>query len=62
MFDTIIHSGGQRLNWSFAALWVLFFLVINLKKQFLPYRKILLFFLVATAALACYFLFYPEEW
>ncbi|MCI5160929.1 MAG: phosphatase PAP2 family protein [Candidatus Electrothrix sp. AX5] len=50
LFDTIIHSGGQRLDWSFAVLWLLLFIFVNLKKQFRPYRKILLFFVVATAA------------
>ncbi|MCI5218250.1 MAG: phosphatase PAP2 family protein [Candidatus Electrothrix sp. LOE2] len=50
LFDTIIHTGGQRLDWSVAVIWLLLFLFVNLKKQFRTYRKILLFFLVATAA------------
>ncbi|MCI5164727.1 MAG: phosphatase PAP2 family protein [Candidatus Electrothrix sp. GM3_4] len=50
LFDTIMHSGGQRLDWSFAVIWLLLFIFVNLKKQFRPYRKILLFFVVATAA------------
>ncbi|RWX50829.1 Membrane-associated enzyme, PAP2 (acid phosphatase) superfamily [Candidatus Electrothrix marina] len=50
LFYTIIHSGGQLFDWSVAAIWLLLFLFVNLKKQFRPYRKILLFFFVATAA------------
>ncbi|RWX50884.1 hypothetical protein VU00_10096 [Candidatus Electrothrix marina] len=44
LFYTIIHSGGQLFDWSVAAIWLLLFLFVNLKKQFRPYRKILLFF------------------
>ena len=49
LFDKIIHSGGQRLDWFIALTWLLLFLFVNFKKQFHPYRKILLFFFVATA-------------
>jgi membrane-associated PAP2 superfamily phosphatase len=50
LFDTIIHSGGQLFDWSFAVIWLLLFIFVNLQKKFRPYRKILLFFFVATAA------------
>ncbi|XOF33337.1 MAG: phosphatase PAP2 family protein [Candidatus Electrothrix sp. YB6] len=50
LFDHIIHSGGQLLDWSFAAIWLLFFLLINIRKDLRIYRKIALYFFVATAA------------
>ncbi len=50
LFQDIIHSGGQLLDKVFAVLWLLAFLVINLKKELRQYRKILLYFILASGA------------
>jgi len=50
LFEDILHSGGQLLDKIFALIWLLAFIVINLKKELLQYRKIFLFFLLASAA------------
>jgi len=50
LFEDILHSGGQLFDKVFALIWLLSFIGINFKKELVQYRKILLYFLLASAA------------
>lgn len=50
LFEDLLHSGGQLLDKVFALICLLSFIVINLKKELIQYRKIFLYFLLASAA------------
>ena len=48
-FNGVIHTGGQYLDKLLAVFWLVIFVVVNVKKELRSYRKIMLYFLVATA-------------
>jgi len=50
LFEDILHSGGQLFDKVFALIWLFSFIVINLKKELVRYRKIFLYFLLASVA------------
>jgi len=49
LFEHVLHSGGQWFDKLIGLIWLILFAVVNMKKEFRKYRKILLFFLCATA-------------
>lgn len=49
-FDNIVHSGGQWFYRIIVFLWLVTFILINIKQGLKQYRKIFLYFLCASAA------------
>lgn len=49
LFDDVIHSGGQYLDRSFILVWLAGFIMVNMRRELASYRKICIYFLVASA-------------
>jgi len=50
LFDTVIHSGGQLFDKIVVLFWLITFVIVSCKSSLFGYRKILLYFLCASAA------------
>ncbi|MFH1216088.1 MAG: phosphatase PAP2 family protein [Pseudomonadota bacterium] len=49
-FDSVIHTGGQWLVKIMALMWLIAFIMTFFRQSMKPFRKILVYFIVATAA------------
>ena len=50
LFDTVIHTGGRNFIKGVAVLWLIFFFLTFFLQCLTRYRKIMIYFLIATAA------------
>ena len=49
LFEAVIYSGGQLLDRAAAIIWLAGFVLVHCRKKLAGHRKILLYFLLATA-------------